>query len=87
MPPSCPGPASSSAPGTESCSEFSFFPPLLLLLQSYALPAPASLPHLHAAAVTAFSALYFVGFALYANYSQWQLDADDGAVSAAKKGE
>lgn len=71
---------------------FSPTPPTLLrpgvvfFSQSYALPAPASLPHLHAAAVTAFSALYFMTFALYANYSQWQLPRDDTATATTAQG-
>jgi alpha-1,3-glucosyltransferase len=43
---------------------------------AYAVPAPATLPHLHAAGISAFSAAQFVAIAVYANVRQWQLPAD-----------
>jgi alpha-1,3-glucosyltransferase len=51
---------------------------------SYALPAPEALPHLHALAVSAWSAANFALVALYANVRQWQLPADAAAPKRRK---
>ena len=53
--------------------------------QAYALPAPPRLPYMHAAAVTAFSALNFAAIAVYANVQQWRLPAEAPAATRGRK--
>ncbi len=46
---------------------------VVLTVSSLILPAPPSLPDLHAVMVSAFSCVHFLAFLLYFHYQQWVL--------------